>query len=87
MCDNLTAMTGQQMDRDAGLSARFSAEVRAELARTRTSATTLATLLGVSPATIYRRLNGDSEWPLDDAMTLALHLGVPLTRLTSESAA
>lgn len=79
-------MTGQSVDK-ADFDRRFSAEVRAELARSRTSATSLAPLLGVSESTVYRRLKGESGWPLDDAMTIAVHLGVSLTRLTSEAAA
>lgn len=79
-------MTGQSTD-NAGISRKFSSEVRAELARSRTSATALAPLLGVSEATIYRRLNGDSDWPLDDAVTVAAHLGVSLARLTSRNVA
>lgn len=79
-------MTGQTAEKpDFGR--RFSAEVRAELARTRTTAATLAPILGVSEATVYRRLNGESDWPLDDAMAVALHLGVSLSRLTAEAAA
>lgn len=57
------------------------------MARNRTSATSLVPLLGVSESTIYRRLNGESDWPLDDAMAVAMHLGVSLSRLTSEAAA
>lgn len=79
----MTEQSGDKADFDR----RFSAEVRAELARNRTSATSLAPLLGVSESTVYRRLKGQSGWPLDDAMTVAFHLGVSLTRLTSEAAA
>jgi predicted transcriptional regulator len=79
-------MTGQQTDKPT-FSRMFSGEVRAELARRRTTATSLAPLLGVSEATIYRRLNGESDWPLDDAMTVAQHLEVSLARLTAGAAA
>lgn len=79
-------MTGHSADKP-DFNRRFSAEVRAELARSRTTATSLAPLLGISEATIYRRLNGLSDWPLDDAMTVARHLGVSLSRLTAEAAA
>lgn len=79
-------MTGQRADKP-DFNRRFSDEVRAELARTRTNAATLAPLLGISEATVYRRLNGAAGWPLDDAMTVARHLGVSLTRLTVEVAA
>lgn len=79
-------MTGQAVDR-ADFNGRFSAEVRAELARSRTSAGTLAPLLGISETTVYRRLNGDTGWPLDDAMTVAQHLGVSLGSLTVEAVA
>lgn len=83
---NLTAMTGQTSSK-TDLNRRFSGEIRAELARSRTSAATLAPLLGVSEATIYRRLKGQTDWPLDDAMIVAAHLGVSISRLTSQAVA
>lgn len=79
-------MTGQSADK-VDFGRRFSAEVRAQLARSRTSANSLAPLLGVSESTVYRRLSGDSDWPLDDAMAVAAHLKVSLSRLTAEVAA
>lgn len=79
-------MDGQSTAK-APISRRFSGEVRAELARRQAPAQSLSPLLGVSEATIYRRLNGEADWPLDDAMTVARHLGVSLAGLTSEAAA
>lgn len=79
-------MTEQSPDK-MDFSGRFSAEVRAELARNRKTATSLSALLGIHEATVYRRLNGESDWPLDDAMTVAAHLGVSMTRLTQGSGA
>lgn len=69
------------------ISRTLSAEIRAQLARTRTNAGSLAAVIGVSEATIYRRLNGESPWPLDDAMAVVAHLGIPLSRLAAGSAA
>jgi hypothetical protein len=42
------------------------------------SATELAAALGISVATVYRRLADDSPWPLDDAVRLCHFLNVPL---------
>lgn len=65
----------------------FSREVRAELARNRTTASSLASVLGVSEATVYRRLNGDSPWTLDEAMAVVAHLNIPLSRLAPAGSA
>lgn len=42
----------------------------------------LAALLGVSPQTITRRLNGDIPLDLDEVAKVAAWLNVPITRLT-----
>lgn len=60
----------------------FSAEVRAHLARRRLTVSDLATHLGVSEATVYRRLNQGHAWPLDEAVEAADFFGVPLTSMT-----
>lgn len=62
-------------------SSTFSAEIRGHLARTRKTPAELALVLGVSEATIYRRLNENYIWPLDDAMTTAEWFGLPLSAL------
>lgn len=79
-------MNGQWIGK-TDINRMFSDEVRAELARNRTTAGSLATVLGVSEATVYRRLKGDSPWTLDDAMAVAGHLGIPLSRLTNAGSA
>lgn len=75
-------MTGQiSVSLDIGRT--FSTGVRAELARRRMFISSLAPVLGVSVSTVYRRLAGETDWPLDDAIAIARHLGVSLTHLTS----
>jgi DNA-binding phage protein len=59
-------------------SSAFSAEVRAQLARQRKSARALAEEIGISHATLYRRLNDESPWPFDDVMAVCLYLEVSL---------
>lgn len=58
-------------------SARFSAEVRARLAFARMSPADLAPVAGVSEATIYRRLNEQGKWPLDEAISVCRFLKLP----------
>lgn len=62
-------------------SSSFSAEVRAQLGRQRKSAAGLAAQLNVAPGTLYRRLNDDSPWPLDDAVLTCQYLEVPLRQM------
>lgn len=57
------------------LSERFSAQVRAQLAFRRLSVADLASGTGISDATIYRRINEGSRWPLDQAGDVAVWLG------------
>lgn len=59
-------------------SSSFSAEVRAQLARQRKSPSDLAAEIGISRATLHRRLSDDSPWPLDDAVIACAYLEVPL---------
>lgn len=66
-------------------SSGFSAEVRAQLGRQRKTATDLAAEIGVSVATIHRRLADDSPWPLDDAVRTCAYFDVSLrSMLASE---
>ena len=67
-------------------SSGFSAEVRAQLGRQRKSASQLAAEIGISPATLYRRLNDDSPWPLDDAVIACQYLEVSLRSMLEVSA-
>jgi predicted DNA-binding transcriptional regulator AlpA len=66
-------------------STAFSAEIRAYLARHKKNYAEIAHLLGVSEATIYRRLNENSTWPLDDAMAVAEWSGIPLSTLLAST--
>jgi hypothetical protein len=56
------------------LSSRFSAEVRANLARRQQAVGALAEHLGISEATAYRWLNG-GQWPLNEADAAARWFG------------
>lgn len=67
-------------------SSSFSAEVRAQLGRQRKSASDLAGQIGISPATLYRRLADESPWPLDDAVIACQYLDVPLRKMLEVSA-
>ena len=78
----LTVMTGQSAA-TTDIGRTFSAGLRVELAKRRIYISSLAAVLGVSVSTIYRRLAGETDWPLDDAIAIASHLGVSLTHLTS----
>lgn len=66
-------MTSQQ-----SLSERFSAQVRAHLAYHRQGQAPLAESIGVSRSTLSRRLNGEADWPLDDAVAAAEFFGYSL---------
>ena len=57
------------------LSERFSAQVRAHLAFRRQTVADLANAVGVSEATLYRRLNEGRSWPLDQSAAVASHFG------------
>lgn len=57
------------------LSERFSAQVRAHLAFRRLSVGDLANGTGISDATLYRRINEGSRWPLDQAAQVAEWFG------------
>lgn len=67
-------------------SSSFSAEVRAQLGRQRKSASELASQIGISRATLHRRLSDDSPWPLDDAVIACEYLEVSLRSMLEVSA-
>lgn len=58
--------------------ATVAAEVRANLARRGKSKVWLAQLLGMSPATLHRRLNGTSSFSLAELTAIADGLGIPV---------
>lgn len=66
---------------------RVAANVRAELAARRLRGSDLADALGVSHSTMYRRLAGDSAWPVDVVEAAAAFLDVPVLSLFVERAA
>jgi len=57
------------------LSERFSAQVRAHLAFRRQTVADLSAAVGISEATLYRRLNEGRRWPLDQSAAVAAHFG------------
>lgn len=63
---------------------RVAANVRAELAARRLSGTALATALGITRSTMYRRLDGRSTWPVDDLEKVADFLGVDVLSLLAD---
>ncbi len=63
------------------------ANVRAEMARRGRSQTWLAQVLGLSQTAINRRLHGRTLWAIDELVTVAAQLGVPLEVLTDGVAA
>ncbi|MFT9771111.1 helix-turn-helix domain-containing protein [Brevibacterium casei] len=61
------------------------ANVRAELARQGMSQRALADILGKSQTYIYRRLNGETPFTIDDLALIAGHLEIPLAALIADS--
>jgi transcriptional regulator with XRE-family HTH domain len=53
--------------------------VRAELARQKLTQTDLAGWLGLSRTSIYRRLNGHTDFRTNELQVVARHLGVDVT--------
>lgn len=66
---------------------RVAANVRAELAARRISGSRLATAVGVTRSTMYRRLDGTAPWPVDEVEAVADFLGVPVESLFAARAA
>jgi transcriptional regulator with XRE-family HTH domain len=60
--------------------------VRAELARRQVSGRKLAEALGWSFTTTARRLNGSSPFDIDELVTVASFLGVPVGDLLPQQA-
>lgn len=66
---------------------RTAGAVRAELARRKISGRDLATALGWSVTTTWRRLNGTHPFDVDELTQVASHLGVPVSTLLPEQEA
>jgi transcriptional regulator with XRE-family HTH domain len=60
---------------------RTATAVRVELARQKVRAADLARLLGLSRATISRRLEGVHAFRVNELVAVAEHLGVPVSTL------
>jgi transcriptional regulator with XRE-family HTH domain len=71
------------MSSDAPLRDSVAAEMRAEMARQRRTATELAAFLGCSVQSASRRLNGEVRIDLDEVALIADWLGVPFERLVA----
>ena len=56
----------------------IAANVRAEVARTRTSQATLAAILNLSQPSISRRLHGATPFSAHELATIATHLDIPV---------
>jgi transcriptional regulator with XRE-family HTH domain len=63
---------------------RVAASVRAEAARRRRSTRELAEAVGVSTATMQRRLRAELEFPVSELTRLADYLEVPVGRLLGD---
>src|SRR6266516_3383849 len=63
------------------LRVRVAEEVRVALARKRMSAAKLGRALGVSQTYVWRRLNGETAFDLDDLERIAAILGVEIASL------
>jgi len=68
------------------LSRDVAAVVRAELARKQIPQSRLAEVLGLSPATISRRMGGTAPFELDELPIVAGLLGLSLTDLVKDAA-
>lgn len=64
---------------------RVGANVRAELARRKTSQAAIAVVLGMSQAAVSRRLNGTVPFGVDELSRVAATLDVPLSRLIQDA--
>lgn len=63
---------------------RTAAVVRAEVARHKVRTGELARILRVSRTTMWRRLNGDYPFNIDELTLIADRLGVPINALLPE---
>lgn len=61
------------------------ANVRAEMARAKVGQRALAKVLGKSQTYMYRRLNGETPFNIDDLAVIAEQLDIPLTVLIADS--
>lgn len=59
------------------------AEVRAGLARVRATHADVAKILGVSTATVSKKVNGRTSFTVEEVVRLAAFLGVPPSTLLS----
>jgi hypothetical protein len=66
-------------------SIRVADEVRAEMARSRVTGTTLAQSVGMSNATLSRRLSGAIPFNLDELSAVATRLGLTVTELLARA--
>lgn len=64
---------------------RTAAAVRAELARRKINGSQFAEALGWSRATAWRRLNGTHPFSLDELVTVAAYLAVPVAALIDDT--
>lgn len=60
---------------------RVAANVRAELAVRQIKPARLAAALGIATSTMDRRLKAQTEWPVDDLVTVADFLGLTVASL------
>ena len=68
-------------------SVRIAGEVRAEMARGRVTGTTLAQTVGMSNATLSRRLSGAIPFNIDELAAVARALGLTVTELLTRAEA
>lgn len=69
------------------LSTQVAAAVRAEAARKRIGQDAIASALGLSQASVSRRLRGVAPFELDEIPVVADLLGVSVSQILAESAA
>jgi DNA-binding Xre family transcriptional regulator len=53
----------------------------------RISGTALAEALGITRSTMYRRINGEADWPVDDLERVADFLGIDVMDLLGKRGA
>jgi transcriptional regulator with XRE-family HTH domain len=61
-----------------------SSAIRAELARRGLKQVDVAEKLGIDPAQVGRRMNGDIDWRLSELQAVAAMLEVPVSALVDE---